>query len=73
MFLSHEHVGSKIPAKINTYMLTRAGLLITLCYETPCMSKRVKIKQQDFDLALAFDQSESSEKFSGMKCNGVKQ
>jgi hypothetical protein len=36
MALSHEGVGSKIPAKINTYMLNRAELLITLCYETPC-------------------------------------
>ena len=34
--LSYEHVGSKIPAKINTHMLTRAELLITLCYEIPC-------------------------------------
>ena len=38
MLLSHEHVGSKIPAKINTYMLTRAELLINLCYEIPCKS-----------------------------------
>ena len=36
MLLSYEHVGSKIPAKINTHMLTRAELLITLCYEIPC-------------------------------------
>ena len=36
MSLSHEHVGSKIPAKINTCMLTRAKLLFTLCYEIPC-------------------------------------
>ena len=33
MALSHGHVGSKIPAKINTNMLTRAELLITLYYE----------------------------------------
>ena len=37
MPLSYEHVGSKKPAKINTYMLTRAELLITLCYEIPCI------------------------------------
>jgi hypothetical protein len=37
MSLSHEHVGSKIPAKINTYMLTIAELHIYLCYEIPCM------------------------------------
>ena len=36
MLLSYEHVGSKEPAKITTYMLTRAELLITLCYEIPC-------------------------------------
>ena len=36
MPLTYEHVGSKKPAKINTYMLTRAELLITLCYEIPC-------------------------------------
>ena len=39
MGLSHEHVGSTIPAKINTYMLTRAELLIHLCYETPCIPR----------------------------------
>ena len=36
MLLTHEHVGSKKPAKINTYTLTRAELLINLCYQTPC-------------------------------------
>ena len=36
MPLSHEHVGSKIPAKIQIYILSRAELLITLCYEIPC-------------------------------------
>ena len=36
MLLSHEHVGSKIPAKINIYMLTRAELHIHLCYDIPC-------------------------------------
>ena len=39
MSLSHEHVGSKIPAKINTFTLTRAELLIHLCYEIPCRSQ----------------------------------
>ena len=37
MPLTYEHVGSKKPAKINTNMLTRAALLITLCYEIPCI------------------------------------
>ena len=37
MPLSHEHVGSKILAKIKMYTLTRAELLFNLCYEIPCM------------------------------------
>ena len=37
MLLSYELEGSKKPAKINTYRLTRAELLITLCYEIPCI------------------------------------
>ena len=41
MPLTYEHVGSKEPAKINTYMLTRAALLITLCYEIPCTLGRI--------------------------------
>ena len=36
MSLSHEHVGPKILGKIKTYVLTRAELLFTLCYEIPC-------------------------------------
>ena len=35
MWLSHEHVGHKILAKIQIYILTRAELLFTLCFETP--------------------------------------
>ena len=38
MPLSHEHVGSKILAKIKIYTLTRAELLFNLCYEIPCTS-----------------------------------
>ena len=38
MLLSHEHVGSKILAKIKMYTLTRAELLFNLCYEIPCMT-----------------------------------
>ena len=54
MPLSHEHVGSKILAKIKMYTLTRAELLFNLCYEIPCTylfvliqfldSSRVKIQ-----------------------------
>jgi hypothetical protein len=37
MPLSHEHVVSKILAKIKIYILTRAELLCPLCYEIPCI------------------------------------
>ena len=40
MPLSHEHVGSKILAKIKMYTLTRAELLFNLCYEIPCRRRR---------------------------------
>ena len=40
MPLTYEHGGYKKPAKINTYMLTRVELLITLCYEIPCTKKQ---------------------------------
>ena len=36
MDLTNEHVGPKILAKIKIYVLNRAELLITLCYEIPC-------------------------------------
>ena len=36
MPLSHEHVESKIVAKIKNYILARAELLLNLCYEIPC-------------------------------------
>ena len=36
MPLSHERIGSKILAKIQIYILSRAELLITLYYEIPC-------------------------------------
>ena len=37
-WIKHEHVGSKILAKIKIYILTKAELLFTLCYEIPCRS-----------------------------------
>ena len=43
MPLSHEHVGSKIVAKIKIYISTRAELLFNLCYEIPC---KVKFKKR---------------------------
>ena len=36
MPLSHDHVRSRISAKIKIFILTRAELLITLCNEIPC-------------------------------------
>ena len=38
MGLTNEHVGPKILAKIKIYVLIRAELLFTLCYEIPCRS-----------------------------------
>ena len=38
MSLSHEHLRSKILAKIKIYILSRAELLCSLCYEIPCKS-----------------------------------
>ena len=37
MGLTNEHVGPKTLAKIKIYVLTRTELLITLCYEIPCI------------------------------------
>ena len=56
MLLSHEHVGSKIPAKIQIYILTRAELLITLCYEIPCTSEIFG----EFKVSLSLYQAMSS-------------
>ena len=36
MGLTNEHVGPKILAKIKIYVLIRAELIFTLCYEIPC-------------------------------------
>ena len=36
MALSHEHIGSKISAKIKSYILSRAKFLCSLCHEIPC-------------------------------------
>ena len=43
MGLTNEHVGPKILAKIKIYVLIRAELLFTLCYEIPCI--RIKCNQ----------------------------
>ena len=42
MPLSQEHIGSKIVAKI--YILTRAELLFTLCYEIPCITNLFQLE-----------------------------
>jgi hypothetical protein len=39
MSVSHEHVESKILAKIKTFILSRAKLLFTLWDEIPCTTK----------------------------------
>ena len=51
MGLSHEHVRPKILAKIKIYVLTRAELLITLCYEIPCIKNTQKFSKypQNFE------------------------
>jgi capsule polysaccharide modification protein KpsS len=46
MALSHEHVGSKITAKIKIYILTRAESLFNLCYEIPCIRVRPRFFDQ---------------------------
>ena len=55
MGLTNEHVGPKILAKIKIYVLTRAELLFTLCYEIPCKScdvvkKKSRIFKNSFKL-----------------------
>ena len=41
MWVSQEHIGPLIFKKIQMYILTRAELLFTLCYEIPCMKHTV--------------------------------
>ena len=60
MPLSHEHVGSKIVAKIKIYILTRAELLFTLCYEIPCNLQLDKSKWHNLldiidDTSMSYD------------------
>ena len=43
MGLSHEHVGPKILAKIEIHILTRAELILPLCYEIPCKEPKYVI------------------------------
>ena len=55
MSLSNEHIGSKILVKIKIYILTRAELLFTLCYEIPCSiptftQNRADIKYIKFEI-----------------------
>ena len=45
---TNEHVGTKILAKIKIYVLIRAELLFTLCYEIPCILTCVMLKVSDF-------------------------
>ena len=41
MALSHDHIESKISAKIKICILSRAELLYTVCNEIPC---KIKVK-----------------------------
>ena len=52
MPLSQEHVGSKIVAKIKIYKLTRAELLLNLCYEIPCILKVPQILKKKHRLEV---------------------
>ena len=38
MWVPQEHIGPIISKEIQMYILTRAELLFTLCYEIPCMT-----------------------------------
>ena len=68
MLLSHEHVESKIPAKIQIYILTRAEILITLCYEIPCTYLPLK-SAKDFHFSTKIFHSYACEewKFENIK------
>jgi len=44
-WFGHKHVGFKILAKIKIYILTRAELLFTLCYEIPCICLYALVSQ----------------------------
>ena len=55
MGLSHEYVGSKIFEKIKIYILTRAELLFTLCYEIPWSLYIVSKYSKRFRFAPSFD------------------
>ena len=59
MGLTNEHVGPRILAKIKIYVLTRAELLVTLCYEIPCIIAQMCLlctalssKQDFFEMTL---------------------
>ena len=65
MPLSHEHVGTKIVAKIKIYILTRAELLFTLCYEIPCMS----CKNGYSDKNIVYKKSAQYRKYLWLKVN----
>ena len=45
--VSHEYIGPLILEKIQMYILTRAELLSTLCYEIPCTKKQGSIFLQN--------------------------
>ena len=56
MCLTNEHVGQTKSAKIKICVLTRAELLIHLCYEIPCNSR---MSASDTDLLVKLEVSQS--------------
>ena len=54
MGLTNEHVGPKILAKIKIYVLTRAELLFTLCYEIPCTRSKNPRMEKNIGSFAAF-------------------
>ena len=71
MGLTNEHVGPKILAKIKIYVLTRAELLITLCYEIPCNfqgGRRVSVKFLNAEIVLRSTQTEKQYYFAMQDC-----
>ena len=48
MALSHEYTGPEISAKVKIYILSKAKLLCSLCYEIPCSTELWRDKEVQF-------------------------
>ena len=66
MGLSHEHVGPKILAKIQIYILTRAELLFTLCSEIPCIRMLVHLRIQPIVRSVSTNSFKTLLEFQGL-------